>query len=182
MRLYAFTIMACALLLSACQQDAISGIYQTTHESGIHIGKPLPENAHEFPNIDLERCSDTHCVETYEASNTLGVLPLNDRDLAFGASLSFFNGHSCSLQGVAVKDADGWVYDNQADDCVLDITLSTDGITLDADDTFDCRRNCGARGYFKEIYFPLSSKIVHDVKQQDIECIGVYSDACKKAE
>lgn len=69
------------------------------------------------------------------------------------------NGHSCGLEGVAVKEGSKFIYKGQEDWggslCTLEISLSKEkGIILKDENSACARNNCGMRGYLDGATFP----------------------------
>lgn len=100
---------------------------------------------------------------SYWSDDVLEIVPVDARHAYVRAETSFFNGHSCSLRGVAAAEGDALVYRDPApaDDyngkCVL--TIRRAGATLAFDDgDGGCKRYCGARGSFHESRLAWASK------------------------
>lgn len=155
--------------------DDISGLYETTHDNGFVA--PLDENGEcTAPNEIMDGSS--MCITPYESTNQFGAILQDNGDLAFKTMLMFFNGHSCSLDGVAQPIHENhWVYryeeeGNPDSHCALDIVVSNDSILLNAKSEANCRYFCGARGAFYNIRFPLSSK-TQDITS--LRCIANYN-------
>ncbi|HEX4737176.1 MAG TPA: hypothetical protein VH331_06420 [Allosphingosinicella sp.] len=85
----------------------------------------------------------------YWSDDVLEIVPLDSRRAYFRAELQFYNGHQCSIFGVARAEPGGLVYrepeaNTDGGRCVLHIRETRTGVRL-ADDQ-SCRDHCGARG------------------------------------
>jgi hypothetical protein len=85
----------------------------------------------------------------YWSDDVLEIVPLDPQRAYFRAELQFYNGHSCSIFGVAHAEAGGLVYrEPQANmdggHCVLHIRETATGVRLEDDQS--CHDHCGARG------------------------------------
>ncbi len=165
----------------------------TDDPSGLYVVK-FPSGSI-MPNDGTHECSENwpgmsgFCIHDYEASNVLGLHLLEDGRLEFATSLSFFNGHTCALQGVADKMESGWLYtESHADaepaqqsymNCRLSISITDDTIILNADEDAACRTYCGARGGFYNVKFPVSAKTQNTLSDEVFRCIGRYSVDCE---
>lgn len=86
----------------------------------------------------------------FTSTDTLVIVPVDRRRAVFDMQLNFFNGHECSIGGLAVLEGNRLVfrdpepgYDGRR--CTL--TIWRDRARLRWDDGEDsCRGNCGARG------------------------------------
>ncbi len=155
----------------------VTGIYITKHESGMIA--PLQEGQTCAP--PYEELEGGMCIEPYEAINRLVLHETPYDKLYFGLHLSFFNGHSCSVGGIANKNNKGWLFEeidsanapNESfDDCRLDITVDAEHITLNAQDEAPCRMYCGARGSLHDAIFPRTSKTDEELDLNKAKCLG----------
>lgn len=89
--------------------------------------------------------------ERYTSEDIVEIVPVDAAHAYVRMELAFFNGHSCSLAGIARAEGSTLVYHEPAEEgvgseqCVL--TLKRDGTKLrwsDADGS--CHSHCGARG------------------------------------
>lgn len=178
MRMFSLIAALFALLLSGCQQENVNGIYTVIHKSGIFSGN------NEICESPYVRDSDNGiCYEPFDAANQLGVLKLNNGDLKFAASLTFFNAHSCTINGIAKKDGTGWLYESHYDqdmNCSLRISRDQNNITFAVGEDALCRYYCGMRGDLDGTMFPLSSKTKDDVTEEEINCLTSNNDTCRK--
>ena len=178
----AFLAVAVVLMISACKEKDISGIYIHSFESGVYAHNQEPCEA---PHRIAEGTAD-YCYEPIEVSNALGLKSLENGEMQFAIRLVFFNWHSCSLRGVAQKDRDTWVYrdDRYHEDCVLRIRHDENSILLNTDEGATCNAYCGARGQFNDARFDLDTLVKKQVSLQDIDCIikegDVETEQCEK--
>ena len=102
----------------------------------------------------------------YWADDVVEIVPVDATHAYFRAELSFYNGHECSLTGVAKAVGNKLVYREKEvtafggvdKPCTLSISASGKDLLLDDGDG-TCKANCGARGTFSDFRFiPLSSK------------------------
>lgn len=97
----------------------------------------------------------------YESTNVLELVPYDKDSLYFRASLQFYNGHSCSIYGIAERDGAQLTYydTTYGNGCILHVVPTSAGISLD-DPTGQCRAmSCGERGgYGGENFSPKHKK------------------------
>jgi len=100
--------------------------------------------------------------ERYTSENIVEIVPVAPRAAYVRLELQFFNGHVCSLYGVARADRDALVYteggtETQGEErCRLRIARK--GAALAWDDGGSCKGYCGARGSFREDGLPWASR------------------------
>jgi hypothetical protein len=100
----------------------------------------------------------------YFSDDVVEIVPVDASHAYVRAELQFYNGHMCSLAGVAAADGDALVYRAPVDEvssgnagpCTL--TLRRTGARLGWDDGGSCSGYCGARGSFHGGSLPWSSK------------------------
>lgn len=85
----------------------------------------------------------------YWSDDVLEIVPLDSRRAYFRAALQFYNGHECSILGVARAEPGGLVYrepeaNTDGGHCVLHIRQTRTGVRLE--DDHSCQDHCGARG------------------------------------
>jgi hypothetical protein len=103
---------------------------------------------HRFRNGDV---SGAHYMTTDEVV----IVPMDARRAFVSFGLSFFNGHECSIDGVARVEGRRLVlHDAEAqggpDDAPCTLTIWHEGAWLHWDDHGGtCQSNCGARGSFE---------------------------------
>ncbi|BCM21215.1 ankyrin repeat domain-containing protein [Mesorhizobium sp. J8] len=97
----------------------------------------------------------------YESTNVLELVRYDKDSLYFRASLQFYNGHSCSIYGIAERNGAQLTYydTTYGNGCVLHVVPTSKGISLD-DPTGQCRAmSCGERGgYGGENFSPKHKK------------------------
>lgn len=100
--------------------------------------------------------------EEYMSENIVEIVPVAPRAAYVRLELQFFNGHICSLYGVAEADRGGLVYtepgaETQGEErCRLRIEHK--GGELRWDDGGSCKGYCGARGSFSGDGLPWASR------------------------
>jgi hypothetical protein len=100
---------------------------------------------HSFRNGDVDG-------DHFTSTDRLDIAPLSDHTIRFSVDLQFYNGHECSIDGIAKFAKPGFfVFQDKDEDagplgCVLEIIPGKAGVTL-ADPTGGCKRiSCGERG------------------------------------
>lgn len=97
----------------------------------------------------------------YVSTDVLELVPYDKDSLYFRASLQFYNGHTCSISGIAERDGARLTYADttEGNGCVLHVIPTPTSIALD-DPTGQCRNmTCGARGsYGDENFSPKHKK------------------------
>ena len=101
--------------------------------------------------------------EEYRADDVAEIVPVDARHAYLRLALNFYNGHSCSLVGVAQVESDSLVYRGSADDRFADgepcrLAVRRQGTALTWDDAGTCKAHCGARGSFLNGTLPWKSK------------------------
>jgi hypothetical protein len=104
--------------------------------------------------------------EEYTGENIVEIVPVSPRAAYVRVATDWYNGHSCSLWGVAVAEGDRLVYhdpdkDSSADhgQCILSIRRVGRSLRLNDEDRSGCyARYCGARGSFTNVDLPFSSR------------------------
>jgi len=100
----------------------------------------------------------------YWSDDVVEIVPVDATHAYFRADLQFYNGHSCSIAGIAKTAGAKLVYrEKQASydgGPVCHLTITTKGKNLLLDDgNGGCQSYCGARGSLRGFDFiPLSSK------------------------
>lgn len=99
----------------------------------------------------------------YWSDNVAEVVRIDARHAYVNFSLQFYNGHSCSLSGVAEADGDALIYRGPPDDTFYGdspcrLVIRRQGGELAWNDDGTCKAHCGARGSFLHDGLPLSSK------------------------
>jgi hypothetical protein len=123
--------------------------------------------------------------DTYMTEDVFEFVPVSDSAAYLNMRLNFFNGHQCSIAGIAeYKKIGGFVYQgtesDNADKCLLTIKLKGDQIDFE-DPNGNCRSFCGARGGVDGEGFKLSQRRV--IKYMPIiQRSTAYVSAMKKYE
>lgn len=109
-----------------------------------------------FPNalVDGER---------YTSENILEIVPLSRRTAYVRLHAEFFNGHICSLWGVAEAEGRELVYRPPAEKggderCVVRLGVIGQSLKMSATHNWGCQYYCGARGSLDGLTFPTKSK------------------------
>lgn len=134
-------IAAIALLAAAAGPaspvDALSGRYDRS-----------------FPNATVDG-------ERYTGEDIVEIVRVTPDAAYVRASLSFFNGHSCGIAGVARVQGKRLVYRERASpdggQCTLTIERAGRSLRLD-DGGGACKDHCGARGSFTDHDLPFASR------------------------
>jgi hypothetical protein len=104
---------------------------------------------------------------SYVATDRLTIAKASDTAVHFSLRLNFYNGHSCSAEGVAEYQPGGeFVYRERSDkmECVLEIVPTAKAILL-RDATGNCRMTtCGVRGSYEHASFARSLRQVPGAK------------------
>lgn len=118
----------------------MAGVYQHRFKNGIITPGKAPMEA------------DT----PYESEDVVEIVPYDDTHIYVRAELQFYNGHTCSIAGMAGYEQGRFVYHDPepafdgGPPCTLAVTPAQDGITLTDRPTPNsaatCRQLCGARG------------------------------------
>jgi hypothetical protein len=96
--------------------------------------------------------------DKYWSDDVLEIVKVSRSTAYFRTYLSFFNGHECSLSGVAQVAGQSLVYADPKIQCELRLDVANGKITF-ADKDGACRQwNCGMRGMFNGEKFKLSSR------------------------
>lgn len=99
----------------------------------------------------------------YEADNSLLLEEREDSSLQLSMKLHFFNRHECTVEGVAQRQADHWIFTQKAKEeeipCQFKISKKRDQLAIEvAQPDEGCRKFCGLRGTIDGANFPLSSR------------------------
>lgn len=90
----------------------------------------------------------------YRSVDVAEIVPVVSSHAFVHFELAFYNGHSCSLAGIAAREGDALVYRGTPDDAYVHgqpctLTVRRRGAALVWDDAEgSCKANCGARGSF----------------------------------
>jgi hypothetical protein len=99
---------------------------------------------------------------SYWSDDVVEIVPVSDDAAYVRAELQFYNGHSCSIAGVAKAQGDALVYrapvpPDPDDHCVLSVRRKGASLLLDDGDN-SCKSYCGARGSLGDQTLPWKSK------------------------
>lgn len=131
-------LMATALSAGSLSIDDIAGVYKDRFQNGL---------------VDGTR---------FTSEDVLEIVKISPREAYIRTHLEFYNGHSCSIYGIAKLEGDVLAYrphDNaEGRTCVLTLKRKDDRIAFgDADGA--CKEyNCGARGSFDGVDFAMSHR------------------------
>ncbi len=173
-------LLLCIAGLSACVEKSITGIYRNTFENGT-FAQDVKDNECNPPHKLLNDL----CVDPYEGENLLGIYQNDNGDIDFAAALSFFNGHSCGIEGHAVKHGKGWLFESKDENpsCKLIISIEGEAIVFTVPEDADCSFYCGARGSLDGSFFSLSDKINKPVSgKDDLDCVSSMETPCVQQE
>ncbi|HEY1606469.1 MAG TPA: hypothetical protein VGF77_12825 [Allosphingosinicella sp.] len=96
----------------------------------------------------------------YWSDDVLEIVRLDPRRAYVRAELQYYNGHQCSISGIAHAEGGGLVYrerePNADGHCVLRIGETKAGVRLV--DDHSCQDHCGARGSLNGIDFDRRSR------------------------
>ena len=101
---------------------------------------------------------------TYYSTDVVKIFPLDRRRALISFELSFFNGHTCGVYGVAKVEGDKLVYRDRSEwlsdepECALNIWR--DRTKLHWEDEGTCHFHCGSRGGFSNGEMPITSQRV----------------------
>lgn len=101
--------------------------------------------------------------ERYTSEDIVEIVPVDASHAYVRMELAFFNGHSCSLAGIARAEGSALVFHEPKADAVGDehcvLTLKRDGAKLRWNDgDGSCRSHCGARGSLIDGSLPWASQ------------------------
>lgn len=99
---------------------------------------------------------------TYWSDDVVEIVPVSADAAYVRAELQFYNGHSCSIAGVAKAQGDALVYrppvtPDPDDHCVLSVRRKGASLLLDDGDN-SCKSYCGARGSLGDQTLPWKSR------------------------
>ncbi|MCX7360233.1 MAG: hypothetical protein NT015_19090 [Alphaproteobacteria bacterium] len=120
--------------------------------------------------------------ETFESTNVLDVLRIDDQSALVEIGLEFYNGHECSFSEVFHVEGEALVYREQgtsdpAEQCTMTITRTSDAMVLH-DENYGCAHGtCGARGGYDGISLPVASRRAfseaeRSIMQQQMESLS----------
>ncbi|HEX5183029.1 MAG TPA: hypothetical protein VFW19_07740 [Allosphingosinicella sp.] len=97
----------------------------------------------------------------YWSDDVLEIVRLDPRRAYFRAELQFYNGHQCSISGIAHSEPGDLVYreaetNTDGGHCMLHIRPTPAGVRLV--DDHSCQDHCGARGTLNGVDFDRGSR------------------------
>jgi hypothetical protein len=97
----------------------------------------------------------------YWSDDVLEIVRLDPRRAYVRAELKFYNGHECSIAGIAHAESGGLVYRERETNfegghCALRVSETRGGVRLDDDGS--CQGHCGSRGGLSGIDFDRKSR------------------------
>ena len=98
--------------------------------------------------------------EKYTGEDIVEIVPIATGAAYFRLHLDYYNGHICSLSGVAEARRGALFFDDRGrfgERCHLTIALSGKSLRLD-DEGGTCQSYCGARGTLSDVRLPYASK------------------------
>ena len=98
----------------------------------------------------------------YWSDNVVEIVPVSANAAYVRAELQFYNGHMCSISGVASAEGDALVYRTPAPSgtgktCMLAVRHKGTSLQLDDGDG-SCQEDCGARGSLSDETLPWKSR------------------------
>jgi len=126
-----------ALAASSLSIDGIAGVYKDHFQNGLVDGTK------------------------FKSEDILEIVKVSPSEAYVRTHLEFFNGHTCSIYGVARQEGDALVYrphQDYGEQCALTLR-AVNGKLVFSDPDGNCRvQYCGARGSFEGTAFPLTSR------------------------
>jgi hypothetical protein len=131
---------------------AVEGVYKQRFTNGIITPGKAPGEA------------DTY----YEAENILEIVRYDDKHIYIRVELQFYNGHTCSISGMAGHENGSFVYHDPAkaydggQACTLTVTPSDDAVSITdrpiPTSRATCKGYCGVRGSLSDVSFPMTAR------------------------
>jgi hypothetical protein len=133
-----FTAVSTLAFAANVNIDVLAGVYKKTFQNG---------------NIDGGKYQSEDILEIVKISPTTAYVPTH---------LEFFNGHVCSIWGVAKVEGDRLVYhgetNSQGKPCLLSVKVQAGKVTLDDKDGACAIGTCGNRGMYNGTAFELKKR------------------------
>ncbi len=119
--------------------DELTGVYKRQFKTGLMV-----------PNRKRD--------QQITVEDVIELVKVANGKLYFRIELVFYNGHSCSIYGIAHQDENSFVYTPTGHDesCKLVIKKQSQDLFIDDKDT--CQFACGARASLSEYTIPLTKK------------------------
>lgn len=132
--------------------NAIAGVYKQRFTNGMVTPGKAPIKA------DV----------AYQSEDIIEIVPVDDARIYFRAKLQFYNGHACSIFGLAAYQNGQFVFHDPEKNsdgvaaCTLTLTPSAEALTLtdrlSAQSGATCRASCGARGSLSAVSMPMKNR------------------------
>ncbi|WP_353400713.1 hypothetical protein [Duganella hordei] len=128
--------------------DQMQGVYKHRFANAVYVGEGKPD-------------------EPYQSEDIVEIVRYDDERIYFRAELQFYNGHTCSISGIAKYDQGHFVYrDPQAPlpgeaPCTMSISTNAGQLSLTdrINGSASCHPgHCGARGSLSDYTIPTSAK------------------------
>jgi hypothetical protein len=128
-----------AMAAGAPLRETLAGVYKYSFQNGLVSG------------------------ERYRSEDILEIVPTGPKSVYFRTELEFFNGHQCSLSGIAHLEGPELVYREPESRKILDracaLHLARKGPNVAiSDEGGSCQAYCGARGSLSDVTFKYSSR------------------------
>ena len=108
---------------------------------------------HRFMNgIIAPGKAPTQADQAYESENIVEIVRYDDKRIYVRAELQYYNGHSCSISGIAGYDKQGFVFHDPqpafagAPSCKLKVSLNKDKLLLTDREPDDGESSCRVHG------------------------------------
>lgn len=124
------------------------------------------------------------CVTARKSHNAFSYIVNEDGSLDFGLSYWFGSGAHCGIIGTARPTEKGWRYENNMDSadpaarCAVNISIEQDLVVFDADPQAACRSECGAQGYLRNTFIPMSAVESNHVTPDSLSPEKFYNTPC----
>ena len=110
----------------------------------------------QFPNGNIDG-------DKYTGEDVVEIVSVAPGSAYVRVELDFFNGHECSIYGIARSENDALVYRDPSPTydgkpCVLTVKRAGRSLLIDDDEGTCHFSHCGARGSFSDVKLPYSSK------------------------
>jgi hypothetical protein len=133
----AVVVASAALAATAISIDDISGVYKSRFQNGLVDGTK------------------------YKSEDILEIVKVSPREAYVRVHLEFYNGHLCSISGIARAEGDALVYrphQDYGEQCALSLREEKGSLVF-TDPSDNCKlQYCGARGSFRGESFPLKNR------------------------
>lgn len=133
--------------------------------------------------------------ESYESEDIIELLAYDEANIYFRVGLQFYNGHVCSISGIAGYENGAFIYrDTEVpldgnSSCKLKISLTKTALQITDRETPDalssCKMHCGVRGSLSDYKIAKSAKrkirYINRLKasRQYIQAVQAFSDSAR---